>query len=778
MGFIMDDLSAISILEEACGYKLSSEQKECILKHSTRPTLINACAGSGKTSVMILSIIFDALTKKIMPDKVLCMTFSKRAQQEMIKRYQELRFRIVKKHSDILVGYWQEPQFSTFDSFFYSRLRRLVNYSTANVINNVRKYYLEIEKKIPYWIRNDQMSLNDDTHLIFDIYNTLINNGFSTDGLCVNLKNHKISELLKGYENKSIDNLISEITTRSLDDNFVKRYKLVITEYQKLKRMDNVIDFTDMKVKLYQEINGKNNEEILSSVSKYKEIFIDEFQDIDYLQWQLIKKLFPEIYRENLIAVGDDDQSIYGFRGSDPYYITHFDSDLVSNAQILHLSTNYRTGGKILKSCIPMIEKNQTRLAKTLKTSNPNSGLCYGDYSTKRIFQDQRFFKKLFFEVKHTDKTIAILVRYNIQKQLIADILTESNISFNTGNGKKYDESSKIPKSLQDNIVYKVYLNLMKAFFEDDSEEYVRYSKWIGFKEYHNFLERIRSATYENLNSLLKISLKSDFLKQEKDAKEIEEYVKYSLFIIDYVKLQKKRKEHEFDLIHFFEYVNELLSTGLCYRLKKHIISRAEYNTIKDHLSLKMCYYHSFTEFIKDEKDKASRWHQFFNQRQQGRINLLTIHQAKGMEFNEVFLYGENEVNVMPGWLLLNYDFPSNMSYKDFKTKVNTSLSSSKNYLTLSNIMIDCGDWNIAEICEGFRSDNPKVIEETLHKAYQSIIQISGQVEEERRLLYVAITRAKDMLCINYTEKDTPLLEELDQFYIKGISHLDAQNKI
>ena len=94
----MDDLSAISIIEEACGYKLSKEQKTCIVNHSKKSTLINACAGSGKTSVMIFSIIFDALTNRLMPDQVLCMTFSKKAQKEMEQRYLELRARIVKMH--------------------------------------------------------------------------------------------------------------------------------------------------------------------------------------------------------------------------------------------------------------------------------------------------------------------------------------------------------------------------------------------------------------------------------------------------------------------------------------------------------------------------------------------------------------------------------------------------------------------------------------------------------------------------------------------------------
>lgn len=74
----MDDLSAISIIEDACGYKLSQEQRICVKEHTNKSTLINACAGSGKTSVMIFSIIFDALTDKIMPDHVLCLTFSKK----------------------------------------------------------------------------------------------------------------------------------------------------------------------------------------------------------------------------------------------------------------------------------------------------------------------------------------------------------------------------------------------------------------------------------------------------------------------------------------------------------------------------------------------------------------------------------------------------------------------------------------------------------------------------------------------------------------------------
>jgi DNA helicase-2/ATP-dependent DNA helicase PcrA len=770
----MDDLSAISIIEEACGYKLSKEQKTCIVNHSKKSTLINACAGSGKTSVMIFSIIFDALTNRLMPDQVLCMTFSKKAQKEMEQRYLELRARIVKMHPSIPVGYWQQPRFNTFEAFFYSRLRRLSTYSTASVCTDKTKYYQDIIRFIPNNLRNPDVTKKEDLNNIFKMYDLLISKGYSIDGISVNLKNPDVVKLLENKDKKSLSTLISAISKYNLDENFTSRYLKAVKRYQELKAMDNVIDFNDMKVKLMQALLGDHKDEIINSVKRYQEVFIDEFQDIDYLQWHIIQKLFHKIIHTNLIVVGDDDQSIYSFRGSNPYFIVNFADKLVPDAQIFNLSTNYRTDGKILKSSLPMIERNQYRLHKLIRPNNPASGLCYGDYSTKRRFQDQRFFKKLFFESRNTKKTIAVLVRYNFQKNLIADILTESHITYNV--------AGQI-ESLQESKVYQVYLRIMTAFFDNDIENYIRSAKWMGFNKFKKFLTEFRKEYYDNSNDDLENFLSSSLsmfdtkvLKEEPSSDLLLTLIEESLEILDYVKLQKKRKDHEFYLVNYFDRINELLSDGLNYYCRNHIISKPQLNVVKDHLTFKMYYYHSFLDFINDEKDRMKQFNALRHKTSNGRVQLLTIHQAKGMEFDEVFLYGETEDSIASGWITLNYDFPSNMTYKAFKAKVDSSLQT---YLSLANIMVYCNMPNTGEIFDGFRSKNPTIINDTLRKCYYEIMNISANVEEERRILYVAMTRAKEMLCINFAENaPSPLLDEIDQSYVRGMSHLDAKNLI
>lgn len=186
--------------------------------------------------------------------------------------------------------------------------------------------------------------------------------------------------------------------------------------------------------------------------------------------------------------------------------------------------------------------------------------------------------------------------------------------------------------------------------------------------------------------------------------------------------------------------------------------------------------YHSFLEFINDEKDRMNQFKILKYKKSNSRVQLLTIHQAKGMEFDEVFLYGETEDSVAPGWLTLNHDFPSNMTYKAFKAKLDSNL---KTYLSLANIMVYCDMSKTGEIFDGFHSKDSKIINNTLHKCYHEIMTISANVEEERRILYVGMTRAKEMLCINFAETEpSPLLDEIDQSYVKGMSHLDSKNLI
>lgn len=770
----MDDLSAISIIEDACGYKLSQEQRICVKEHTNKSTLINACAGSGKTSVMIFSIIFDALTDKIMPDHVLCLTFSKKAQKEMEHRYLKLRARIVRQHPSIKVGYWGQPHFSTFEAFFYSRLRCLSAYSTASVCTNPTKYYQDIVRFIPSNLKNKDITNKEDLNIIFKMYDQLISKGYSIDGMSVNSKNPGVKKLLENQKNKSLSALISAISEYNLDKNFTSRYLIVIKRYQELKEMDDVIDFDDMKVKLIQVLLGDYKDKIINSVNRYQEVFIDEFQDTDYLQWHIIHTLFHKIIHTHLIVVGDDDQSIYSFRGSSPYFIVNFADKLVPNAQVFNLSTNYRTEGNILKSALPMIERNQYRLHKLIKANKLNSGLCYGDYSAKRRFQDQRFFKKLFFEAHNTKKTIAVLVRYNFQKNLIADILTESNITYNV--------AGKI-ESLQESKIYQIYLRIMTAFFENDIENYIKSAKWMGFNKFKKFLTMFRNEYYDNSSNDLEDFLFSslsmfdtEVLNKVPSSDLLLALIKTSLEIIDYVKLQKKRRDHEFDLVNYFNKINGLLSVGLKYYKQKWIISRPQLNVVKDHLAFKMYYYHSFVDFINDEKDRMKQFNDLRYKKSTGRVQLLTIHQAKGMEFDEVFLYGETEDSVTDGWITLNYDFPSNMTYKAFKAKVNSSLQT---YLSLATIMVYCDMPNTGEIFNGFYSRDSTIINETLRKCYHEIMKVSAIVEEERRILYVGMTRAKEMLCINFAEKEpSPLLDELDQFYIKGMSRLDSKKLI
>src|SRR5699024_513019 len=156
--------------------------------------------------------------------------------------------------------------------------------------------------------------------------------------------------------------------------------------------------------------------------------------DIDKLQWKIISKLLSSETMSRLVVVGDDDQSVYSFRGSNPKYIMNYHEPMPT-AQTLNLSTNYRTGGKILCAAIPGITSNSIRLEKSLQAFNSEKGTIF-TYEPNDS-EEYGILKHLAEQVNDPridNKEIAVLVRYNASRTIAADWLANHNIYANINN--------------------------------------------------------------------------------------------------------------------------------------------------------------------------------------------------------------------------------------------------------------------------------------------------------------------------------------------------------
>lgn len=390
---------------------LNDEQFKAVT-YGDGPILILAGAGSGKTKVITLRAVHLIKTGKAKPYNILGLTFTNKAAREMKER---IRKALTGADSDgVDCGL---PDFSTFHSFCLKLLRRhadLIGYSKSFAIfddDDSAKMLAKIIK-----------SLNIDVKI---------------------LAPSKAKYFIEKSKNSYIDFEEARETVKPWEKNYAAIYE----KYSKRLRENNAMDFGDLifnVVKLFQ-----TNPSILEHYSNlYKYIMVDEFQDTNFVQDKLVKLLADK--HKNICVVGDDDQSIYSFRGASIDNILSFER-VYSGCSVIKLEKNYRSTRIILNAASSIVKGNKFRTDKTLRTDK-YGGCRITVYQANSDYSEGYFvareIRRLINEDGYSNKDIAVLYRANSQSRILEDKLMKASIRYNIYGGLKFYQRKEIKNIL------------------------------------------------------------------------------------------------------------------------------------------------------------------------------------------------------------------------------------------------------------------------------------------------------------------------------------------
>jgi DNA helicase-2/ATP-dependent DNA helicase PcrA len=741
-------------MESGLGLTFSQEQKQILMNDFEKPLLVNACAGAGKTTIVILMILVAISKGLVDSSEILGVTFSNRSRLDMDERYNKY----IKDLSDVGLNLLDtRPLFSTFHSLFLHLLMTTKKFENIQVLQNYTFFTRQLKNKINH--PSDFLSKSEMLEQMFDLNDYMINQGL-TDGCLYPIGYRKMTktEIIAAFRQNA---------QHEFDDGFYQDYLQVIDYYQELKFQNSLVDFNDMKLLLLQSMKEeKYLEHYRSIMYHFKLVVIDEFQDIDNLQWQIISQLLDTETLNRLVGVGDDDQSVYAFRGSNPKYIMNYQK-LMPKSVILNLSTNYRTGSKILNCAIPSITKNSVRLNKSLKSFNSGKGTVYSYHSSKTQDSEGILLEHLAQQVKNPNinsKEIVVLVRYNAARTLAADWLANKDIYANLNNNKLV---------LQHNRNYKIIVELMHALWDDKFKYFYAHSNKIGFKEYTNHIDELKKRydkkriinlskylvlAEDSLNSLLKDG--SDEYEESCDINIIQKFRK--------IQKLKNNGENASALLELYSTVIRLTENYFNFMISQNFISKEDLFKLLDYLENEIEDTKSPQEFFYNEDRKRSILTKSEKRKQQKfQIQFLSLHQSKGLEFEYVYLLGLTDKRVRQGSVIINEIYRPDLTLESFieifSKQISLNYKMVKGYYTSAMIdefedLMRDKHFNSKNVAASLTNNH---VSQLMIELYKATKKYSAFIEEERRLLYVGVTRAKNELNVEIPDSANPLLKEL-----------------
>ena len=367
----------------------TKSQSEAI-RHVDGPLLVLAGPGSGKTTVVTKRVQYLVQDCSISPSSILVITFTKAAATEMKERFT----RLMEQQAQPPGGYGN-VSFGTFHAVFFNILKLSYGFTVANIITEeTRRQYLKES--------GDRMKLEIDDE-----------NEFLTGiaGEISLIKNERVE--LEHYFSK---NCSEEV------------FRKIYEGYEERKKRARLIDFDDMLVYTWELLSQRKD--ILSAwQKKYQYILVDEFQDINRLQYDILRLLAePE---NNLFIVGDDDQSIYRFRGARPEIMLNFRKDYPQSGQVL-LNDNFRSTTQIVEAAGRVIARNKTRFPKNIIARGGDGALV----QSLEFPDQQQECAYILREIQNWQarggslRQVAVIYRTNTQPRVVIQKLMEYNLPF------------------------------------------------------------------------------------------------------------------------------------------------------------------------------------------------------------------------------------------------------------------------------------------------------------------------------------------------------------
>ena len=603
---------------------LNNEQLKAV-KHNNGPLLILAGAGSGKTKVLTMRVANLINEYNVKPSEILAITFTNKAANEMKERIH-----------NVLGSVADNVRICTFHSFGLFILRREYEY-----IGYERNFTIIDSEDSLTLIKKILKELDKDAN----VYNP-----------------RAIRSKISGAKNELID---AKKYSLFANTEFEKVVEEVYIKYEEKLRLGNSFDFDDLliaPIKIFRE-----NKEVLEKYQNtFKYILIDEYQDTNEAQY-ILTKMIASKYR-NICVVGDPDQSIYSFRGSNYRNILNFEKDY-KEASIIVLEKNYRSTSNILNAANDIIKNNKNRKEKNLWTENGTGKKI--TYHRAENEKDEAYY--VVKEIKKLDcplSDIAVLYRTNAQSRNIEEALLRENIPFKVvGSFYFYNR-----KEIKDLIAY-----LKVIYNEKDDINLLRIinvpKRKIGLKTIENLtdLASLKGISiYDAIESGKELEFKKliEELKVEKDNLSLTELVELVLEKSNMKAslLEEKTMESEIRL----ENLEEFKSITRGFEEKYGVVSLEEFLS---EISL--------VSDVEEYKNNDSV------------VTLLTVHSAKGLEFKNVFIIGLEE-GIFPH----KNSFDSTQDMEEERRLCYVAVTRAKNNLWLINAK--------KRILYGTESSNPE----------------------------------------------------------------------
>ena len=572
---------------------LNDKQKEAVL-NTDGPCLVIAGAGSGKTKVLTHKIAYLMAEKNIKPWNILAITFTNKAANEMKQRVENL---VGEAAKDMWIG--------TFHSICVRILRKTID-------------RIGFDSSFLIFDTSDQKTLIKECMKTLKIDDKM----FTDKSVLAEISNGK-NEMLepKAYMVKYAGDFRRE--------KIGEIYEL----YQKRLKENNAIDFDDIinfTIKILTE-----NPDILEYYSeKFKYILVDEYQDTNKAQFTLVTILASRY--GNITVVGDNDQGIYSFRGADISNILNFEKDY-PGTKIIKLEQNYRCTGNILNAANAVIKHNENKYEKKLWTQNDEGELptihrADDEYDEGRYIVEQINHLKREEYFKNSD--FVILYRMNSQSRAIEEILRREDIPYKIVGGLKFYERKEIKDIISylrliynpsDNISLKRVINEPKRGIGKTSVDNVQE---ISENTGTSMFEIIKNAEQYGLNRLKANSQEFINLIEEMRSKindlSISEIIKETLNKSGYVKALEAEDTTEAE--SRIQNLEEFLTVAIEFEEQEAENSLADF--------LEGITLSSDIDGMEETEDS---------------VTLMTLHSAKGLEFNTVFLVGMEE-GIFPGY--------------------------------------------------------------------------------------------------------------------------------
>ena len=586
------------------------------------PICVISCPGSGKTTVTVIRLANLMVKGGVSPQQILALTFSKASAKDMNDRFKSL-FPSLANH----------VKFATIHSFAFHIIRHFEQ------ISGTRYEFIDTPNQMTHSKRQLLASIyleKSERYLSDDEYETITGQISLLKNLMI--EPHQTKEIKKYVENEV--------------ELFIQVYKA----YEQKKEANFFLDYDDLLTTAYQILIHRDELRTFYQ-QRYTHIQIDEAQDTSKIQYELIKLVATP--RNNLFLVGDDDQSIYAFRGAYPKQLLDF-KQTFKDAQIIYLTENFRSSQNIVEMSSTFISHNHDRYPKEIKTPNPPSSV-----PVLHHFQTEKEqFTYLMEQLKATDdlNEVAILYRQNVSAISLIEMLERHQLPFKLQEGKLTFFTHPIVKD----VVAFFHLTLNPR----DAEAFKRIAKilYLSASVIQQTLAQSESPYLDYLTRQVafKTAFQRDKIRQ------------FKLNLPKLKDLPPKRGIHF--ILDTLDYESYLTKRGFIKDEKERVYTQglAVIETLKSIASE--------TGDIHEFLNRLSHLYQLSHQsshQMMPAINLLTFHASKGLEFNTVFL-------------------------------------------------VDCMD--------GITPSSSALNQHLLHE--------EEEFEEERRLFYVAMTRARHQLQI------------------------------